>query len=282
VGLRTALDFLPGLLDLYGVKLIKGRLSSTHEAEVAGHGVVIERSAAQALGFASPEAALGQTLQVAPVFHDGKPVTVVAVIDDVHLESARETHKPTLLVPLTKIEGGAVSVQSRDPELTRRKLDELLLAEYPNDPPQALSVRDWQAQQYVNDLRHGQLIAVISSLALLLAAVGIYALAAYTLRLREREIVLRKLHGASGGAIARLLAREFTVVASLGCLLGLPAAALLAQDYLSSFVERAPMGPFSLLPLLMTTLVLAAVTGLAVLRHLRAALALRPIQVLQG
>jgi ABC-type lipoprotein release transport system permease subunit len=282
VGLRTALDFLPGLLDLYGVKLIAGRLSSTHEAEVAGHAVVIERSAAQVLGFASPEAAIGQTLQVAPVFHDGKPVTVVAVIDDVHLEGARDTHKPTLLVPLTSIQGGAVSVRSRDPDLTRRKLAELVQAEFPNDRPQLMSVREWQAQQYAGDLRHGQLIAVISGLALLLAAVGIYALAAYTLRLREREIVLRKLHGAGGGAIARLLAKEFAAVAGLGCLLSLPVAAWLAQGYLAGFVERAPMGPFTVLPLLLTVAVLGLVTFIAVVRHLRAALALRPVQALQG
>jgi ABC-type lipoprotein release transport system permease subunit len=282
VNLRTGLVFTPGLLDLYGIPVIAGRLSATHEAEVAANSAVIDRSAARALGFASPEAAIGQTVQVSPVFFNGKPLRVAAVVDDVHLEGARSPHVPALMLPFVEINGGAASVHSRDPALTRKHLDELLAAEFPEEPPQVLSVREQQGLQYQDDRRLGGLIAAISLIALLLAAVGIYALAAHTLDLREREIVLRKLHGAGRGAVARLLAREFATVAGLGCLIGLPAAALLAQAWLAGFIERAPMGPMALLPSLLTLAGLSAVTVLAVLRHLRAAFALRPIQALQG
>lgn len=280
--LRTGMDFTPGLFELYGVPLIAGRLSSTHESEAAGHGVVLDRSAVRLLGFASPEAAIGQTLQVNPVFRDGKPVSVAAVLEDIHLEGARTPHVPALMLPIKEINGGAISVHSRDPARTRKRLADLLAVEFPDEPPQVLSVREQQGLQYQDDRRQGQLIATVSVIALLLAAVGIYALAAYTLRLREREIVLRKLHGAGPAAVARLLAREFAAVAGFGCLIGLPVAAWAAQAWLAGFVERAPMGPFALLPLLATLALLAAVTALAVLRHLRAAFALRPIQALQG
>ncbi|HEY4079907.1 MAG TPA: FtsX-like permease family protein [Burkholderiaceae bacterium] len=282
VNLRTGMTFTPGLLDLYGVPVIAGRLSATHEAEMVGHGVVLDRSAARALGFASPEAAIGQTLQVSPVYNDGKPVSVAAVIEDVHLEGARTARVPVLMQPVPQLSPGAISVHSRDPALTRKRLNELLAAEFPEEPPQVLTAREQQGQQYENDRRQGGLIAAISTIALLLAAVGIYALAAYTLRLREREIVLRKLHGAPPIAVARLLAREFATVAGLGGLIGLPLAAWLAQAWLAGFVERAPMGPFALLPLLLTVVTLALVTLLAVLRHLRAAFALRPILALRA
>ena len=281
-GLRTGMDFTPGLLDIYGMRLIAGRLSATHESEVAANGAVIDRSAARLLGFASPEAAIGQTLQVAPVFNNGKPVSVVAVTEDVHLEGARTGHVPVLMMPLKESRGGAATLHSRNPELTRKRLDELLATAFPDDPPQVLSVRDQLGRQYEDDRRQGQLVACVSLIALLLAAVGIYALAAYTLRLREREIVLRKLHGAGQGAVARLLAREFAAVAGLGCLVGLPVAAWLGEAWLSSFIERAPMGPLALGPLLLTVIALAVVTLLAVLRHLRAAFALRPIEALRG
>jgi ABC-type lipoprotein release transport system permease subunit len=280
--LRTGLVFTPGLLDLYGVPIIAGRLSATHEAEVAANGAVLDRSAARALGFATPEAAIGQTLQVSPVFHNGKPLTVVAVVDDVHLEGARNAHVPVLMLPLKQLNGGTASVHSRDPVRTHQRLDALLAAEFPEEPPQVLTVREQYALQYQDDRHQATWITATCVIALLLAAVGIYALAAYTLRLREREIVLRKLHGAGPGAVARLLAREFATVAGLGCLLGLPAAAWLAQLWLARFLERAPMGPFTLWPLLASVLALSVVTLLAVLKHLRAAFALRPLQALQG
>jgi len=94
--------------------------------------------------------------------------------------------------------------------------------------------------------------------------------------------VLRKLHGAGAGAVAGLLVREFAGVLAVACAVALPVAAWLSQRYLAGFVERAPVGPFSLRVLLAATALLAVVTALAVARHLFAALALRPLDALRG
>lgn len=282
VNLRTGMNFTPGFLQLYGIPLLAGRLSEDHRAEADARAVVLDRSSARLLGFASPEAAIGQTLGVNRQYEGGKPVSVVAVIEDIRLEGARQAHVPNVLMPLLDVRGGPITVHSRDPEATRKKLNALLLQELPGDTPAVLSVREQQGREYREELRIGQLIAVVGGVALLMAAVGIYALAAYSLRLREREIVLRKLHGAGHGAVARLLTREFGAVLGLGCLIGLPLAALAAQEYLAGFVERAPMGPLALWPLLMAAAALLLVTSAAVLRHLLAAFGLRPLQALQG
>ena len=92
--------------------------------------------------------------------------------------------------------------------------------------------------------------------------------------------MLRKLHGAGPGAVAGLLAREFAGVLGVACLGALPLGAWLSQRYLADFVERAPVGPLSLWVLLATVALLGVVTLLAVARHLRAALALRPLKAL--
>jgi putative ABC transport system permease protein len=62
----------------------------------------------------------------------------------------------------------------------------------------------------------------------------------------------------------------------------LPLAAWVTQMYLSGFVVRAPVGPASVWVLLASVALLAVVTAVAVARHLRAALALRPLQALRG
>lgn len=94
--------------------------------------------------------------------------------------------------------------------------------------------------------------------------------------------MLRKLHGAGPGAVAWLLTLEFAGVLLAACVVALPVAAAITQGYLSGFVERAPVGPGSLWVLLAAVLLLALVTALAVARHLRTALALRPLQALRG
>jgi len=280
--LRTGMEFTPGWLALYGVRVLAGRLSADHRAEVAKNGAVLGRSAAAALGFASPEAAIGQTVGVIKDFRDGQPVTVVAVVDDLRLDRPRLPRSPVLLIPVVEHGTGVISVHSRNPAETRRKLAALVNAMLPAAEAQVLSVREHQATVMAEDTRIGTLIGVTGALALLLAAVGIYALAAYTLRRREREIVLRKLHGAGAGAVAGLLVKEFAGVLVAACVVALPVAAWVTQLYLSGFVERAPVGPASMWVLLAAVALLAVVTALAVARHLHAALQLRPLQALRG
>lgn len=282
VNLRTGEDVTPGYFETYGMHIVAGRLSSDHVAEAAQNGIVLDRNAVRALGFASPEAAIGQTLGVAPDYRGGQPVTVVAVIDDIRLEGPRSTPQPHVITPVAERNAGVLAVHSRDPQETRRKLTALLNETFPYASAKALPVRDMLLQKVAEDTRLGRIIGIAGLLALVLAAVGIYALAAYTLRRREREIVLRKLHGAGAGAVAGLLAREFAGVLAAACAVALPVAAWLSQQYLADFVERAPVGPASLWVLLAATALLTAVTALAVARHLHAALALRPLQALRG
>ncbi|MEO6278764.1 FtsX-like permease family protein [Roseateles sp.] len=280
--LRTGIEFTPGWLQLYGVRVLAGRLSADHRAEVARNGVVLDRSAVKALGFASPESAIGQSVGVIHDYGNAQPVIVVAVVDDLRFERPHLPREPHIMTPVVEQGAGVISVHSRQPAETRRKLAALVNETLPDARAQVLSVREQQARTMAEDTRIGKLIGVAGALALLLAAVGIYALAAYTLRRREREIVLRKLHGAGAGAVARLLVVEFAGVLAAGCAVALPVAAWVTQAYLSRFVERAPVGPGSLWVLLGAVALLSVVTALAVARHLRAALALRPLQALRG
>lgn len=282
VSLRTGVDFTPGYLQTFGMRVVAGRLSDDHVAEQAQRAIVLDRSAVRALGFASPEAAIGQPLGAPESIDAGQPVTVVAVIDDIRLEGPRSPAQPHGIRPVAQRGAGVIAAHSRDPRATRAKLSALVRKHFPDVDAEALPVHAMLLQKVADDERLGRLIGVAGLLALSLAAVGIYALAAYTLRRREREIVLRKLHGAGPGAVAGLLLREFAGVLGVACALALPPAAWLSQRYLADFVERAPVGPFSLWVLLAAVALLAAVTALAVARHLQAALALRPLQTLRG
>jgi len=280
VNLSIGAEFTPDWLKTYGIRVLAGRLSAEHAAEADA--VVLDRSAAQALGFNPPESAVGHPLGTNSQYHGGKPVTVAAVIDDIRLEDTRSAHLPNVLRPKAELRGGVISLHSRDVAATRAKLDALLREVLPEASPQVMTVADQQARKIAEDVRLGRLVAVVGALALFMSALGIYALAAYTLRRREREIVLRKLHGAGHRPVAWLLAREFGAVVGLACLLALPLAAWLAEAYLSQFVDRADMGPLGVGPLAIAALALVAVTALAISRHLRAAFALRPAQALQG
>jgi putative ABC transport system permease protein len=95
---------------------------------------------------------------------------------------------------------------------------------------------------------------------------------------RTREIVLRKLYGASAGAIGRLVAREFATLIGIGALVGLPAAWLATARYLAGFTERAPVGLWTL----SAALAIAALVALgSTLRHTLTAVRVTPVLALR-
>ncbi|MFH7040998.1 FtsX-like permease family protein [Paucibacter sp. JuS9] len=275
VSVRVGNEIGPGFFDFYGARLLAGRLSTDHLAET-DKALVLERSAALALGFASPQDAIGQTLKGGQ-FNESRDRQVVAVVEDIHLESTREAHQPTLFEPTSK-PLNAISLRTSDAAATRAALKPLLQQWVDDETIEVMTVAQQLARQYAEDRRLGWLIATAAGVALLMACIGIYALATYTLRLRTREIVLRKLHGAGHRAVLLLLMRDFGAVVAAGCLLGLPIAWWVGHLYLGQFVARAPLG---LWPLVFAAGLLAVLTTLATARQLRAAFALRPSLALQ-
>ena len=130
------------------------------------------------------------------------------------------------------------------------------------------------AQSYAEDVSMTRLLAGAALIAIALSCFGTYVLSAYTVQRRSREIALRKLHGAAGFDIARLIAKEFGKLILIGAAIGLPCAWIVGEKYLSTFVERAPMG---LLPLVIAVLFALLITTAAVYRHVLMALRIRPV-----
>jgi hypothetical protein len=122
------------------------------------------------------------------------------------------------------------------------------------------------------------LIAVTSFIAMLLAAFGVYALAAYTVRRAALEIVIRKLHGASHRHIAALLLKEFFPLLIVATLVSLPLIWWMSQQYLAGFVDRAAMGGWPLLAAFVGTVWISLLAGW---QHGLAAMAMRPALALK-
>ena len=104
-----------------------------------------------------------------------------------------------------------------------------------------------------------RLLAGFAIVALLLAAVGIYGVMAYSVRRRTREIGTRVALGADRGAIIRLVMREGGVITGAGVLIGLIAGLIAARSLSAVLYGVPPTDPVSLT----IAAIVLAITGMA-------------------
>ena len=266
----------PEFFQVYGVKAAAGRLFDPALDKISDRErIVVNAAAARRLGFASAQDAVGKMLSAT---HGGQPMQIVGVAPDIRQRSAREGQQPSVFYLRERV--GLFTVRaSGDQDAVKHAVEALWPRYFPNE---TLGVSRLPVVMndmfYADDLRLSKLLAASSVIATAIAAFGIYVLAAYSVRRREREIVLRKLYGAGGAAIGGMVAREFALLIGAGALLGLPFAWLAIQRYLGAFAERAPVGAWTLAGAL---LLACAVTLASTLRHTLAAVRIRPALALR-
>ncbi|MYM22975.1 FtsX-like permease family protein [Duganella sp. FT135W] len=259
---------------VYGVPALAGRTFDAREAQPAADGdesVVLNPSAVQALGFASIQQAVGQRI-------NGTQQRVIGVVPDLRWETLRDPVRP--LMYLQTRESGMFTLRLSG---TRAAVEPAIAAVwqhyFPAQPAVIRSAGSYYALAYADDVRLAQLLACATAVVLVLAAFGIYVLAAHSVQQRAREIVLRKLHGAGRTAIAALVGREFLLLVAVAALIALPPAWLAIAQYLAPFAERSPLGAWAPpAALALALLVVAAATA----RHTWSAMRMAPVQVLRA
>jgi predicted lysophospholipase L1 biosynthesis ABC-type transport system permease subunit len=204
----------------------------------------------------------------------------VAVVKDVKLESARDPALPQAFLLIDQPQWD-LTVYGPDLAALRQAVEDVWKAHGPPVPHEVQTADAQRADIYRQEEQLTTILAAVALLAVGVAMLGVYALVADTLRRRRTELVLRRLHGAANAAIAKQVAVEFAVPLLVAALVGLPLAAWLGEGYLEGFVERVNWGVGLALPLAVAGAVTVLVTTLAAWRHVRLALALRPIEALQ-
>ncbi|ATQ73366.1 cell division protein FtsX [Massilia violaceinigra] len=239
--------------------------------------LVLNAIATRDLGFASPEAALGQTLLFTGFDNKVLQKRVVGIAPELRFQSLREpphamayelwTAGMTLSVRAT---GSLAPVEAAVRSLWPRYFPDAMIKTHRADAILALN--------YAEDARVAKLLAIATGIALAIAAFGTYVLSAHTVQRRSKEIVLRKLHGARRRAIGLLVVREIGTLTAIAALIALPLAAVAINSYLATYVEHAPIGYWTLLFALASTVAVALV---AVARHAWLAMRMLPADALR-
>lgn len=91
------------------------------------------------------------------------------------------------------------------------------------------------------EARMGVILNLFTILAIVIACLGLYGLAAFSADQRKKELGIRKLHGASIHQLVFLFSSEFTKLVALSIVMATPIAYLMTDYWLSNFAYRTPI-----------------------------------------
>ena len=188
-----------------GIRLFQGRYFSVDDEAMPERVVIISRSFA-ARWF--PEGALGQMVTL---MRDDRR-EVVGIVEDVHAGRLSQDSVPQFYVPMTESSLGAPSTYlirtSRPVDAVRADVTAILRSADPTATSIVASAEDAMAMPLILQTVANRLTLAMAALALLLAVVNIYALSAFAVVQRAREIGIRIALGARSVDAMRLVMRR--------------------------------------------------------------------------
>ncbi|MEA1674489.1 ABC transporter permease [Nitrospirillum sp. BR 11163] len=276
-------EFLKAL----GVHLLAGRLfdgtapadalrvDAPEDQDPAGRTIVLSLDAARRLGFAAAEEAVGQTV----IFGKNYPMTIVGVVDPVRYTDARMATQPVVYVlDPASIRSLAIRLTDDAGADTLAAIDALWRGMYPDAPMIRRFLTDSLADQSQQERRQALLLGVFTGLALVIACLGLFGLAAFTAERRTKEMGLRKVMGAGILDIVHLMVWQFSKPVLLAEMIAWPLAWLGLRHWLAGFTLRTPLDP---LVFVAAGAVALAIAWITVAGHAARVASAKPVKALR-
>lgn len=201
-----------------------------------GGKLVLNRAATEALGFSSPEAAIGQTVNsIGLVVDERRPFTIIGVVEDNQFRSLRERPEPQTY-RLSPEAAFSITLRFHDnPERVVSKLSSVWDEIAGDIPLEYEFVGAEMARVFDTERRQGRLFVLFSLLSIAIACLGLFAVAVFTTQTRTKEIGIRKVLGADVREIAWLLIRQFSRPVFWACLIAGPVVLWAIHRWLQDF-----------------------------------------------
>lgn len=273
----------PGYFTTMGIPLLQGRDFAATDTPESQRVVIVNRSTAER--FWPGQDPLGKRLRWGRSADQDRPwLTVVGVAGDARYREI-ESVRPDLYVPFAQDPHWAMDIVVRtehDPLQLARSVSGAVRSIDPNLPVANLTTMEREISDSVARPRLRTLIlALFAGLSLVLAAVGLYGIVAYSVAQRGQEIGIRMALGADRGRVQRLVLAQGLGLTLAGLAAGLAgAAALVATGWLEDLLYN--VAPTDVLTFAAVPLLLAAVALLASLLPARRATRVDPLVVLRA
>ena len=237
VDVRTQMKFADAFyLKTYDITLLAGQ--DFREGDTLTKAIINEVFLRR-IGLQRPESALGQT-----VYLGQQAVTIIGVAKNFNVNSLHQSIDPTLIVynprnfhqSSIKLGGDKLTAQTIHTALEH--IERAWTATFPNQPFEYKFLDETLAKAYQNETQTAALIDTATLIAILIACLGLFGLAAFTAEQRTKEIGVRKVLGASVASIVALLSKDFLKLVLIAIVIASPIAWYAMNRWLQDFAYK--------------------------------------------
>ncbi|HMB93262.1 MAG TPA: ABC transporter permease [Rhodothermales bacterium] len=223
--------------DVYAIPLVVGRaFSPAHPSDSVG-AIVLNETAVNQLGW-TVDTAVGKTIQRG----DGD-IPVIGVVKDFHMHAMHLPVAPLMMqLASTWINRVSIRVRPDDLPTTLAGIEAAWMQRSPY-PFEYQFVDENFDQMYRAEQKLGQGVSYFTLIALFIAGLGLFGLAAHAARQRTKEIGIRKVLGASVVGLVGLLSKDFLKLVAVAFVIAAPIAYFAMAKWLEAFAYRIALGP---------------------------------------
>lgn len=135
------------------------------------------------------------------------------------------------------------------------------------------------AARYDNDRQLVYVYLTFALLAIAVSCLGLFGLSLFELRLRYREIAIRKVNGANTWQLMLLLVKHYATVLGVSALIAVPVAVFFIHYYTADYVEKEPL---SFWMILLTLLLVCLLSAGVLFGQVKRAARINPAEVMKG
>jgi len=244
--------FIPTL----GIEILEGR-NFSEEFKTDSLAVIVNQTLADRLGWKEP---LGKKVD----FGDSQTAKVIGLMKDYQQTGL---YNPVESMLLYLRENGPIVYVKLDKGSDRKTIENLELAwnkTFPTNPFEYTYLKDNLFEQIQPDEKRGVLFTLFSIIVIIIASLGVFGLASYTVEQRTKEISIRKVLGAKVQTIIQLVFKDYFVLIGISILIAFPLAYYLMQNFLANYEYRTNLSIFTFI---IAAILLLVITLLTVLYH---------------
>lgn len=226
-------NFLP----TYQMSLVAGRNFSRDFSTDLEHAVMVNETAVKEFGWKTSKEALGKKLNF------GDERRVVGVIKDFNFASLHDEVKP-LVTGFTAERSNNISLRLKTEDLsaTLKELENTWKTVATQSPFATSFLEEDFDSLYRTERNIRNVLSAFTFLSVLVACLGLFGLASFTIKQRFREIGIRKVLGSSVKDIVQLLSKDFLKLVIISFVIASPIAWYIMNKWLQDYAFRIDIG----------------------------------------